>query len=165
MGTKKTGQLKSLAAGRPPVLQRPKSITRKVTKALINKHHLLEKRKRQASAKGDTVGEAAIDAEIQSLGGLERYQQASLQGQRDDRGGDSSRVLMEWLEPCLPELKSDSSMRLRMLEVGALSVRRPPSNLYLSNCHPVQEPWHILLPLDTNSYLLDSECLLTQWLF
>ncbi|KAL2188797.1 hypothetical protein L209DRAFT_244300 [Thermothelomyces heterothallicus CBS 203.75] len=121
--TKKRSPLKNLAAGRPPVLRRPKSMSRTATKALINKHHLLQKRKRQAIAKGDKAEVAIIDAEIEALGGLERYQEASLQGQRHDRGGDSSRVLMQWLKSTFSPRKPDSSRRLRMLEVGALSTQ------------------------------------------
>lgn len=120
---KKKGPPKNLTAGRPPVLHRPKSMSRTTTKALINKHHLLQKRKRQAIAKGDKAEVAIIDAEIEALGGLERYQEASLQGQRHDRGGDSSRVLMQWLKSILSSRKSDSNRRLRMLEVGALSTQ------------------------------------------
>lgn len=120
---KRKKQQKNLAAGRPPAFHPPKSISRKATKALINRHHLLEKRKRQAAAKGDKAAEAAIDAEIEALGGIERYQEASLQGQRHDRGGDSSRVLMQWLQPCLAPLKTVSGQRLRMLEIGALSTQ------------------------------------------
>jgi 25S rRNA (adenine2142-N1)-methyltransferase len=123
MALKKKKGPKSLAAGRPPILNRSKSISRSATKALINKHHLLHKRKRQAIAKGDTAAEAAVNAEIQASGGIESYQEASLQGQRQDRGGDSSRVLMQWLQPCLSSQGKDSSRRLRMLEVGALSTQ------------------------------------------
>ncbi|KAI0013647.1 putative methyltransferase-domain-containing protein [Xylariaceae sp. FL0662B] len=120
MKVKKKGQRRSLAAGRPPTARRPKSISRKATRALINSHHLLEKKKAQAIARGDRAAETAIDAEIAALGGIEKYQQASLQGQRTDRGGDSSRVLMEWLEP-VTGLISSAQARLKLLEVGALS--------------------------------------------
>lgn len=116
----------NLMAGRPPILQKPKSISRTATRALINQIHTLQKRKKQAAQTGDKVTEENISAEIAALGGIERYQQASLQGQRNDRGGDSSRVLMEWLKPVETELKatarSGSPCRLRMLEVGALST-------------------------------------------
>lgn len=95
-------------------------MSRKATKSLINAHHVLEKRKRQALAKGDQAQVAAIDAELAALGGIEKYQQASLQGQRGDRGGDSSRVLLDWLKPVQPALKG--MLPLRMLEVGALST-------------------------------------------
>ncbi|KAH8674087.1 putative methyltransferase-domain-containing protein [Xylariales sp. PMI_506] len=126
MGLNKKRPSRSLAHGRPPTIQKPKSISRKATKALINAHHVLEKRKAQAIAKGDKLEEAAADREIADLGGIEKYQQASLQGQRTDRGGDSSKVLMGWLKPTHAALKTlasgESPGPLRMLEVGALST-------------------------------------------
>ncbi|KAL7626730.1 25S rRNA (adenine2142-N1)-methyltransferase [Parahypoxylon ruwenzoriense] len=122
MAVKKRRQTKSLAAGRPPTVRRPKSISRKATKALINSHHLLEKKKAQAIARGDQAAENKIDAEIAALGGIEKYQLASLQGQRLDRGGDSSYVLMEWLQPLDSALSPSPENRLKMLEVGALST-------------------------------------------
>ncbi|KAL8303804.1 hypothetical protein RB597_004813 [Gaeumannomyces tritici] len=121
---KKTAK-KSISAGRPPSFhQKPKSIARKVTKALINTHHVLEKRLLQATRSGDHAVKASIEAEVAALGGLERYQQASLQGQRKDRGGDSSRVLMDWVGEDAPEAAGEEHDRgrLRMLEVGALST-------------------------------------------
>ncbi|OIW33844.1 hypothetical protein CONLIGDRAFT_652274 [Coniochaeta ligniaria NRRL 30616] len=124
MGVKKKQRPRqNLAAGRPPTVQRPKSITRKATKSLIGKIHVLEKRRTQAVAKGDVTEEAAIAAEIEALGGLQKYQEASLQGQREDRGGDSSRVLLDWLKDSgiSPSVLGDDG-RLRMLEVGALSI-------------------------------------------
>ncbi|KAI0901753.1 putative methyltransferase-domain-containing protein [Annulohypoxylon nitens] len=126
MAVKKKGRTKNLAAGRPPTVRKPKSISRKATKALINSHHLLEKKKSQAVARGDRAAEAAIDNELAALGGIERYQQASLQGQRLDRGGDSSHVLMEWIQPMdsdpLFSAGTSAETRLKMLEVGALST-------------------------------------------
>ncbi|KAL1889791.1 25S rRNA (adenine2142-N1)-methyltransferase [Sporothrix stenoceras] len=142
---KKTPILKSLSAGRPPTARPPKSISRKTTKKLINSHHQLEKRRLQAVARNDKAAEIAIAAEIEALGGLARYQQASLQGQHRERGGDSSRVLMQWLgidqdekdkaaravatktvtaAMTAPEAEPSflKSAPLRMLEVGALSI-------------------------------------------
>ncbi|KAI8966755.1 putative methyltransferase-domain-containing protein [Daldinia sp. FL1419] len=122
MGVGKKGRLKNLTAGRPPTALKPKSISRKATRTLINSHHVLEKKKAQAVAKGDVAAQAAIEAEIAALGGIEKYQQASLQGQRLDRGGDSSRVLMDWLKSMHSSLASPLETRLKMLEVGALST-------------------------------------------
>lgn len=129
MGVNKKKPKLSLSAGRPPILQKPKSISRKATRTLINQIHTLEKRKKQAVQNGDKAAEFAAEAEIASLGGIEKYQQASLQGQRNDRGGDSSKILLDWLKPIEDELKkvtgpnSESpQQRLRMLEVGALSM-------------------------------------------
>ncbi|KAI0455488.1 putative methyltransferase-domain-containing protein [Xylaria acuta] len=123
MATKRKRRLvKTLAHGRPPTVQKPRSISRKATRGLINAIHQLEKKKAQAVAKGDRAAEAAADTEIASLGGIQKYQQASLQGQRNDRGGDSSRVLMEWLKPKFPASGLTADGSVRMLEVGALST-------------------------------------------
>lgn len=119
---KKKGMIKNLAAGRPPMVTKPKSLARKTTKSIINKLHLLEKRKAQAIKKGDSAQVVTIEAEIKALGGIEKYQEASLQGQRHDRGGDSSHVLMEWVGPYL-SAEEYKEGRLRMLEVGALSTK------------------------------------------
>lgn len=95
-------------------------MSRKASRTLINTHHQLEKKRRQASAKGDIEGEARIAKELEELGGLDHYQKASLQGQSNDRGGDTSRVLLEWLP--VAELKK-RQQPLKMLEVGALSTQ------------------------------------------
>jgi 25S rRNA (adenine2142-N1)-methyltransferase len=41
-----------------------------------------------------------------------------------ERGGDSSKILMEWLEPIVPALErlSTEGSSIRMLEIGALSI-------------------------------------------
>ena len=118
MGTK-GGRRKSLRSGRPPTSRLLASISRKASRAAISRHHQLEKRKAQAISSGDSATAEVLDQEIAAFGGIARYQQASLQGQRYDRGGDSSRVLMDWLKPLTVDPKS---RRLRMLEVGALST-------------------------------------------
>ncbi|KAI1268509.1 putative methyltransferase-domain-containing protein [Xylariaceae sp. FL1019] len=123
MATKKKKlSLKTLSQGRPPTSRKPKSISRKATRTLINSVHQLEKKKSQAAARGDKAAESTLNAEILALGGIEKYQQMSLQGQSGDRGGDSSRMLLEWLKPefSASNIKPDRS--LQMLEVGALST-------------------------------------------
>ena len=112
--------LKSLKAGRPPLTRPSGTMSRKASRTLINKHHQLDKQKRQAASKGDKATEEAIAAEIDSLGGISLYQQASLQGQSTERGGDTSKLLLEWLP--VGELK-EADHRLRLLEVGALSTK------------------------------------------
>lgn len=123
MGTKKKTTA-SLSKGRPPTLrQKVKSISRKETRSLINTHHTLHKQRQQAVARNDATAVAKIDADIVALGGIEEYQRASLQGQRNDRGGDSSKILLDWLRPAHAELKTlPAGSRFRMLEVGALST-------------------------------------------
>jgi len=123
MAKKKTVRLKSLSQGRPKIVQPPRSISSKATRTLIRTHHTLEKQKAEAIAKGDEVKAASIARQIESQGGIKGYQRASLVGQANDRGGDSSKILLEWLEPILPILKEQAKKKpVRMLEVGALST-------------------------------------------
>jgi len=125
MATKrKRTKLKSLSHGRPPTAKPKASISSKATRTLIRSHHALEKAKAQALAEGNTALAAVLQNQIDSQGGLESYQRASLQGQSNDRGGDSSKILMEWLEPVVPALKEclTQGKPMRMLEVGALSI-------------------------------------------
>lgn len=114
----------ALSKGRPPTIhQKFKSISRRETRSLINAHHTLQKRRQQAIKAGEGRIVDEIDAEIASLGGLEEYQRASLQGQRDDRGGDSSKILLGWMKPALADFRCiPDDRRPRMLEVGALST-------------------------------------------
>ncbi|KAL0931615.1 nucleolus protein [Colletotrichum truncatum] len=132
MGRNKTTP-RLLSSGRPPTLKKAKSISRKETRALINTHHMLQKKRQQALARNDEKEAAALTAKISALGGIEEYQRASLQGQRLDRGGDSSKVLLDWLrsrkfqpDSTRTKAKDDGDdgeyRRLRMLEVGALST-------------------------------------------
>lgn len=95
-------------------------MSRKASRTLINTHHQLEKQLRQAAGNGDKDAEARIISQLAKLGGLDHYQKASLQGQSLDRGGDTSKVLLEWLP--VSELRKQSQP-LKMLEVGSLSTR------------------------------------------
>ncbi|KAG9249197.1 putative methyltransferase-domain-containing protein [Calycina marina] len=120
---KKETRLKSLSQGRPKIVQSPRAISSKATRTLIRSHHTLEKQKAAAIAKGDEVKAASIARLIEAQGGIKSYQRASLLGQTSERGGDSSKILLEWLEPVLPALKEQAKKtRIRMLEVGALST-------------------------------------------
>ncbi|KAI5304435.1 hypothetical protein KEM56_006495 [Ascosphaera pollenicola] len=113
-------KLGSLAHGRPPTI-RPAapSLSAKATRTLIRSHHQLHKARAQAVANNDHAAVREIDREIEALGGLESYQLASKKGQSKERGGDSSKVLLDWLKPTLKKLDGE---RLRVLEVGALST-------------------------------------------
>lgn len=109
-----------LSSTRPHQLRSVKSfhpLPSSAGRTLIRTHHTLQKRLTAAIAHYDTTTEDAIRAEIETLGGLERYQDASLAGQSKERGGDTSSVLVEWLSPYTRKQSG-----LRMLEVGALSM-------------------------------------------
>ncbi|KAL6695189.1 putative methyltransferase domain-containing protein [Trichoderma pleuroticola] len=141
MVVKKKKTLTRLTQGRPPLATPARSMTRKASRTLINKHHQLEKTRTRAIRSGDKATEAKVTAELESLGGLDHYQKASLQGQSIDRGGDTSKVLMEWLP--LDELKK-RTQPLQMLEVGALSTRNACSTSKIFNVEHIdlnsQEP-------------------------
>ena len=121
---KKWQARKSLSNGRPPFA--PKhlaSLSSKATKKIICNYHKLRKNHSQAVKDEDTNKAKALQDELRRSGGLNSYQQASIMGQSSTRGGDSSKVLMQWLEE-LNGTQRISHLRLkklRMLEVGALS--------------------------------------------
>lgn len=117
----KTRRPALLSRSRPPsVYHKPSaSLSSKATRTLIRSHHRLHKGLTKATADGDTVTASDIQAQIERQGGLQAYQAASITGQKNERGGDSSRVLMEWLAPLNKGLLRDEC-KLRMLEVGAL---------------------------------------------
>jgi 25S rRNA (adenine2142-N1)-methyltransferase len=116
----KQSRKSGLSAGRPPLVQRSKkTLPSKVTRQIIRSHHQLHKQLDQAIKDGDRSKAAAIEREIEERGGLKVYQDASITGQSVERGGDSSKVLMQWLNDMSAD---DNHQKLRMLEVGALSV-------------------------------------------
>lgn len=113
---------KSLSSGRPPNLTKPRaSLSSQATRTLIRSHHQLNKQLEAAKAKGNDAEASELAKKIEDLGGLKSYQQASIQGQSNDRGGDSSALLMKWLQPTSAAL-SKTEPKLRLLEVGALST-------------------------------------------
>ena len=130
MTSKSIGKRKStrlLSHTRPPIpssSSRPASIlSSKTTRTLIRSHHTLHKKLRQAETAGDKALVEKIKTQIEAQGGLAKYQQASIQGQSAERGGDSSKVLVEWLLEINTGLQDESRQtRLRLLEVGALRI-------------------------------------------
>ncbi|KAK2839346.1 hypothetical protein FQN49_006231 [Arthroderma sp. PD_2] len=116
---------KSISQGRPPTVKKPvASLSAKATRNLIRSHHQLHKARVRAVADGDDALVQRLDQEIAAKGGLKSYQIASKKGQSKERGGDSSHVLLQWLEPLLSQSRSEEpSSKLRVLEVGALSSK------------------------------------------
>lgn len=112
-----------LSRTRPPTVQKSHAaLSAKATRALIRSHHTLLKQRTQAVSSSDQNLVNQLDSEIRANGGLESYQIASKLGQSLDRGGDSSKVLVDWVRPRLKPLQ-DASVKLRVLEVGALSTK------------------------------------------
>ncbi|KAF2273760.1 uncharacterized protein EI97DRAFT_143041 [Westerdykella ornata] len=116
---------KRLAHGRPPAAKREKEhMSSKQTRTIIRTHHRLQKELAAALRSGDIRLADEINTKIEKNGGLKVYQAASKLGQSKSRGGDSSKVLVEWLKKAeIIGAKEDaSSAPYRLLEVGALST-------------------------------------------
>ncbi|KAJ4407393.1 25S rRNA (adenine2142-N1)-methyltransferase [Didymella pomorum] len=119
---------KALASGRPPVSKPRERMTAQRSRTIIRTHHRLHKQLAAAQKAGDSRKAQELETEIEKNGGIALYQAASKQGQASDRGGDSSKLLVEWLvELGVLDRKARGKSRtesasLRCLEVGALST-------------------------------------------
>jgi 25S rRNA (adenine2142-N1)-methyltransferase len=143
---------KSLSHGRPPVVSKhndvSRSLTSKATRTLIRTHHRLQKQHAAALRAGDNAKATELSKAIEDNGGLELYQAASIKGQSAERGGDSSRVLVQWLKERGTFTRGQSTTsdftesdreitgnrkkkikELKVLEVGALSPLNAISSL------------------------------------
>lgn len=112
-----------LKSGRPPTARptNPTTLSHKATSSTIRAFHRLHKALSAAEKTHDHDLASSLRRQIDALGGLQRYQAASIQGQALDRGGDSSVVLVDWLrDGGVATGKGETG--LRMLEVGALSM-------------------------------------------
>ncbi|RVX68272.1 hypothetical protein B0A52_07275 [Exophiala mesophila] len=143
--SKSKPKITSLKSGRPPSLltstsnpSTTSSQSAKHTRTLIRQHHTLQKRLSHARSINDTSLIADLESQLAATGGLKSYQVASTIGQSKTRGGDSSRVLVEWLhdEIQIRRKRSHSESTtttttttnssppppLKILEIGALST-------------------------------------------
>ncbi|KAL8888679.1 MAG: hypothetical protein Q9192_006139 [Flavoplaca navasiana] len=114
-----------LSHTRPPSTTKAPSLTSRATRSLIRKHHTLQKQLRMATLNRDSTSAENLQVEIETFGGLQKYQEASIQGQSSERGGDSSQVLIEWMHDRLQHkaLRNTAEVeKFRLLEVGALKV-------------------------------------------
>ncbi|KAL8967931.1 MAG: hypothetical protein Q9183_002701 [Haloplaca sp. 2 TL-2023] len=107
-----------LSHTRSTSVTKPSSLSSQATRSLIRKHHTLQKQLHTAIAQGDAKSIESLQIQLNASGGIKKYQEASIQGQSSERGGDSSKVLVEWIN----EVYQPGQTRLRMLEVGALKV-------------------------------------------
>ncbi|KAI8940973.1 hypothetical protein NX059_002223 [Plenodomus lindquistii] len=120
---------KTLSHGRPPASRPKERMTAERSRTIIRTHHTLQKEHAAALKSGDLKSAAAIAQKIEEYGGIKMYQAASKQGQAKDRGGDSSKVLIDWLvqaqviNPKTRDRKFSNGTTLKCLEVGALSTK------------------------------------------
>jgi 25S rRNA (adenine2142-N1)-methyltransferase len=119
---------KALSSGRPPINKPKERMSAQQSRTIIRTHHRLQKEHAAAVKRGDTDTAEKLAKAIEKNGGITKYQAASKQGQAKDRGGDSSRLLVEWLiESGVVDRKSrgqdaTGKVPLKCLEVGALST-------------------------------------------
>lgn len=121
---------KALSHGRPTISKPKERMSSQRSRTIIRAHHRLHKEQATAIKNGDTKLAESIAKAIEKNGGLELYQAASKQGQSKDRGGDSSKVLVEWLRE-VKVLQNEKNTEgetkiqppMRCLEVGALSTK------------------------------------------
>ena len=123
MASKKRSRPRLLSSTRPSNVTARPSLSSKTTRALVRSHHTLRKQLSTALAQGDETKAERLKAEIEASGGLRKYQEASMIGQSAERGGDTSKVLMEWLWGITSGANLvETHYKLRMLEVGALKT-------------------------------------------
>ncbi|KXS12936.1 hypothetical protein M427DRAFT_113695 [Gonapodya prolifera JEL478] len=128
----------------------PESLTSKSERLkgnrLIRRFHTLSKQLAQLRSQPQspsTVNQIAlIEEEIRSLGGIERYQRASLNGQKASKGGEST---AKWFGEELRE-HFGQERSVNLLDVGCLR----PSRHYL-------RPWIRLRAIDLNPTPMTSQ--------
>ncbi|KAL8735245.1 MAG: hypothetical protein Q9181_002899 [Wetmoreana brouardii] len=123
--SKKRRKPQLLSHTRPTSVKKAPSLSSQATRSVIRNHHTLQKQLHAALAIGDTAAARGLQAQLANSGGLKKYQEASIQGQSSERGGDSSKVLVEWVKKARPPGMRGGIAehpKLRMLEVGALKV-------------------------------------------
>lgn len=144
----KSKRPKLLSHTRPPTATSATSSTAsnqssKATRTTIRTYHTLQKRLAHALSTNDTALATSLQSQLSASGGLEAYQAASTLGQSAQRGGDTSKLLVEWLDPILREIApkvnnangaenhlpptisaaaKQQPSPLRILEVGALTT-------------------------------------------
>jgi 25S rRNA (adenine2142-N1)-methyltransferase len=124
---------KTLASGRPPVSRPKERMTSERSRTIIRTHHKLQKEHAAALVRKDDRTAHEIAQLIEKNGGLKSYQAASKQGQAKDRGGDSSKLLVDWLQQSKiidskdRGHKSTATPTLKCLEVGSLSANNEVS--------------------------------------
>ncbi|KZT44093.1 hypothetical protein SISSUDRAFT_1013156 [Sistotremastrum suecicum HHB10207 ss-3] len=91
------------------------------TRAVIRQFHVHLKKQAQGQTRNgrpETLG-ADLGSQVEQVGGLQEYQEMSVRGQGNDRGGGCEKVLIGWLLARDQKAHCTKS-GLRLLEVGAL---------------------------------------------
>lgn len=118
MAGKKRSRPHLLSSTRPAISKPTGALSSRRTQSIVRTHHTLQKQLDAATSVNDGDAVAELQSKIAAAGGLKQYQRASEQGQSADRGGDSSRILVDWFT----ETGKARHSPMRLLEVGALRV-------------------------------------------
>ncbi|KAI8384522.1 putative methyltransferase-domain-containing protein [Radiomyces spectabilis] len=119
------------------------------TARLIRRFHVLNKElaKCRNEHPKDTVKEKQILDEMEAMGGLDWYQRASQLGQSKERGGDSSKWLIQALKTECKAMVDTAKKPLQVLDVGAVQ----PDN------YKAYQSWIQAKPIDLNPQHPDIE--------
>ena len=159
------------------------SIAAQGCRNVIRQYHVLLKRRKQLENDQQLHEQslADIEARIHALGGLERYQQLSALGQREERGGGSQKVLVNWLKELnvhhsydnrrklrfvfhgVPQFVSGLSVLYRLLEVGALKPDNFLSSSSWIDCMPIDLHSRHPKIVEQDFLLLDEKQHLNRW--
>ena len=113
-----------LSSTRPSKQRSSSSLSSSTIRGTIRTHHTLRKQLSSALAKRDVDGARTIESHLDKAGGILAYQHASTQGQSAQRGGDTSKILVNWLSGSGSYCSKDDKQEkdLRLLDIGALRV-------------------------------------------
>ncbi|PPQ69864.1 hypothetical protein CVT26_014141 [Gymnopilus dilepis] len=141
------------------------SIAAQGCRNVIRQYHVLLKRRKQLENDQQLHEQslADIEARIHALGGLERYQQLSALGQREERGGGSQKVLVNWLKELNVHHSYDNRRKLRLLEVGALKPDNFLSSSSWIDCMPIDLHSRHPKIVEQDFLLLDEKQHLNRW--
>ena len=118
MAGKKRSRPQLLSSTRPAIGKATGALSSRRTRSIVRTHHNLRKQLDAATSVNDGQAVAELQGKIAAAVGLKQYQRASEQGQSADRGGDSSKILVDWFT----ETGNARNSPMRLLEVGALRV-------------------------------------------
>ncbi|KAF9475069.1 nucleolus protein [Pholiota conissans] len=124
----------------PPASTSSASVAAQSCRKTIRKYHVLLKKRRQLesqTAHGQVLGLEEIDEQLAALGGLEKYQELSSLGQREERGGGSEKIFIAWMRELDVHRTQEGKEKLRLLEVGALKPDNYKSCLSWIDCMPI----------------------------
>ncbi|KIM49307.1 hypothetical protein M413DRAFT_438493 [Hebeloma cylindrosporum] len=142
------------------------SITAQTCRNTIRQYHFLLKQRRKLENAPDPQSSLEeIEHQLSNLGGLERYQELSTLGQREERGGGAEKIFIQWMKELNVHRRTEDSAKLRLLEVGALKpdnyhtcsswIEWTPIDLHSRHPHIVEQDF-LLMDADQHANKWDA---------